>query len=257
MSDEMTNKKVVVVVQARMTSTRLPGKVMMSVLGKPLLGYELERVARAKRVDEIVVATTVNETDDVVVRYVESLKAAIPNLGWFRGPEDDVLERYHAASIENGAEIVVRLTADCPLIDPDIVDRVIEALLDDDGDEEANYASNTLRRRTYPRGLDAEAFTFSALDRAWREARMPPEREHVTPYIYNHPEIFKLTGVYNATDQSRHRWTVDTQEDFTLIEAILEGLYPSNPSFLFDDIVRFMDSNFQLFAVNSHVQQKS
>ncbi|MDR2529636.1 MAG: glycosyltransferase family protein [Synergistaceae bacterium] len=243
------NKKVAAVIQARMTSTRLPGKVMLTVLGKPLLGYELERVARSKRLSKILVATTVNDDDDVVARYVESL-----GFGVWRGPEDDVLERYHAAALAVGADIVVRLTADCPLIDPALVDQVVAALLESEG---LDYVSNTFRRRTYPRGLDTEAFTFAALDRAWREGRLPPEREHVTPYIYNHPEIFKLGGVRNKVDLSRHRWTVDTPEDFALIKAILEGVYPSNPNFSFKNIVDFMNDNPRLFEVNCFVKQKT
>jgi spore coat polysaccharide biosynthesis protein SpsF len=245
---ETTKEKTVALVQARMTSTRLPGKVMMPVLGRPLLGYELQRLSRAKRIGKIVVATTVNKPDDVVAEYTKSL-----GFGLYRGPEEDVLERYYAGAAAFGAEVVVRLTADCPLIDPEVVDLVIAELVDSSG---IDYASNILERRTYPRGLDAEAFTFTALERAWREARAPHEREHVTPYIYNHPEIFTLKGVFHETDLSRHRWTVDTREDFTLIEAILKGLYPSRPAFSLDDIVSFMDVNPRLFEVNSHVLQK-
>lgn len=241
----MENRNVVAIVQARMTSTRLPGKVMMEVLGRPLLGYELERVARARSVTRIVVATTTNATDDPVVRYTESL-----GFGVWRGPEDDVLERYHAAAEAFGAEVVVRLTADCPLIDPVVVDRVIDALGDND------YVSNFIERRTFPRGLDAEAFTRQALEKAWSGAKTPPEHEHVTPYLYNHPELFRLKGVFNETDLSHHRWTVDTTEDFSLIRSILEGLYPFNPRFLLRDIVKFMDGNPELFKVNSHVRQK-
>ncbi len=241
----LPSPRVVVIVQARMTSTRLPGKVMMEVLGKPLLGYELERVARAEKVSRIAVATTTNATDDIVARYVESL-----GYGVWRGPEDDVLERCHAAAEAFEAEIVVRLTADCPLIDPVVVDRVIDALGDND------YASNTLERRTFPRGLDTEAFTRGALEKAWAEAVLPPEREHVTPYLYSHPELFRLKGVFNETDLSHHRWTVDTVEDFALIRSILEGIYPFNPIFLLKDIVNFMDDNPVLFKVNSHIRQK-
>jgi spore coat polysaccharide biosynthesis protein SpsF len=132
------------------------------------------------------------------------------------------------------------------------VDLVVETLLD----ASADYSSNVLERRTYPRGLDAEAFTFAALERAWREARTPYEREHVTPYIYRHPEFFALKGVYNDADLSHHRWTVDTQEDFTLISAILEGLYPVHPGFSFADAARFMAGYSKLFDVNSMIKQK-
>lgn len=238
-------RRVVAIVQARMTSTRLPGKVMMEVMGKPLLAYELERLARAKNISRIVVATTTGATDDVVARYVESL-----GFGVWRGPEDNVLERYHGAALAYKAEAVVRLTADCPLIDPEVVERVVDSLGDND------YVSNVFEKRTFPRGLDTEVFTFAALEKNWREAKAPLEHEHVTPYIYNHPELFRMKGVFNPTDLSRHRWTVDTAEDFALIKAIIEGIYPSNPSFKVDDILRFMDDNPGLFEVNCHIRQK-
>jgi spore coat polysaccharide biosynthesis protein SpsF len=242
----MSGPKTVAVVQARMTSTRLPGKVMMEVLGKPLLGYELERAARASRLSAVVVATTANRADDIVARYAESL-----GFGVYRGPEDDVLERYWGAAA--GADFVARLTADCPLIDPEVVDRVAGAILDDPS---CDYASNILGRRTYPRGLDTEVFTFAALERARNEAVQPREREHVTPYIYGHPEIFGLKGVQNDEDLSRHRWTVDTPEDFALVRALLEGLYPFDKNFTLNDAARFMDSHPALFTLNCHVVQK-
>lgn len=238
-------RRVVAIVQARMTSVRLPGKVMKEVLGKPLLGYELERIARARGIDEIVVATTTNATDDIVARYAESL-----GCGVWRGPEDDVLERYRGAAEAFGAEVVVRLTADCPLIDPVVIDRVIDALKDND------YVSNILEKRTFPRGLDTEVFTRQALEKAWAESTTPSEREHVTPYIYNRPERFRLKGIFNEADLSRHRWTVDTEEDFRLVRALIKGLYPSNSTFLLTDIVHFMDGKPELFEVNSHVLQK-
>jgi len=239
----------VAVVQARMTSTRLPGKVMMPVLGKPLLGYELERIARAKSISRIVVATTTNETDDLVERYVSSL-----GFGVYRGSENDVLGRYREAAAAFDAAVVVRLTADCPLIDPAVIDLVVDVFSNDAA--MPDYASNILGRRTYPRGLDTEVFTAEALKRSEQEASLPSEREHVTPYIYNHPDIFKLKGIYNDTDLSRYRWTVDTKEDFTLIKLILEALYPANPFFDLKNIVRLMDSNSKLFEVNFHVRQK-
>jgi spore coat polysaccharide biosynthesis protein SpsF len=147
------------------------------------------------------------------------------------------------------------LTADCPLIDPDVVDLVVGAFLNDVS--KPDYASNVLKRRTYPRGLDTEVFTVEALEKSWAEAVLPSEREHVTPYIYNHPEIFKLKGIYNDTDLGKHRWTVDTTEDFTLVKILLETLYPRNPAFTMKDIVKLMDSIFNLFDVNSHVRQKN
>lgn len=238
-------RNVVVIVQARMTSTRLPGKVMREVLGRPLLAYELERIARARTCSRFVVATTTNDVDDNIADFAKGC-------GWevWRGPEHDVLERYRGAAEAFGADVVVRLTADCPLIDPGVIDRVVGALADRD------YVANTYGKRTFPRGLDTEVFTAAALKQAAAEAGEPREREHVTPYIYNHPELFRLGGVENATDQSRFRWTVDTEEDFMLIRAILEKNAPANPMFSWENIVNFMDDNPELFEVNCHVRQK-
>lgn len=238
-------KTVAAIIQARMTSTRLPGKVMKEVLGRPLLTYQLERIARAKSITHTVLATTTNETDDCLVRLAESC-----GIGVYRGSEHDVLERYQQAAQTFGADTVVRLTADCPLIDPAVIDRVVLALKDND------YVANVYGQRTFPRGLDTEVFTGAALQKTAREAKTQQEREHVTPYLYNNPQLFRLAGVLNPKDLSHFRWTVDTPEDFELISAILEGLYPKNPLFSLDDIIMFMDSHPRLFALNCNVQQK-
>ncbi|NEO63206.1 MAG: NTP transferase domain-containing protein, partial [Moorea sp. SIO4G2] len=162
--------KLVIIVQARMTSTRLPGKVLKQVLGKPLLDYQIERLRRVKLADEIVIATTINQTDEPIVELCNSI--SIP---YFRGSEEDVLARYYGAAVEHQADVVVRVTSDCPLIDPQVIDQVIQFYLDHQG--EYDYVSNSLQR-TYPRGMDTEVFSFAALDEAFHEASAQPDREH-------------------------------------------------------------------------------
>ncbi|HEX6371499.1 MAG TPA: glycosyltransferase family protein [Longimicrobium sp.] len=209
--------KRVLVLQARTTSTRLPGKVLMDLGGRPMLARQLERLARCRHVDEIVVATTTNATDDPVVAVAEEA-----GVRWFRGSEADVLGRYAGAAREAGADVVIRSTADCPLIDPEIVDRVIETLMD--GRAELDYASNVVRR-TYPRGLDVEALFRDTLERVDRMATSKPAREHVTWFIHSErPELFGIGSVTDAEDHSDLSWTVDTAEDMERVRGVFSLL---------------------------------
>lgn len=240
--------KVAAIIQARMGSSRLAGKVLMKVLGRPLLAYQLERVGRSVNIDEILVATTDKAIDDDVALLCESL--GIPYL---RGSEDDVLERYYKTALQVKADAVVRLTGDCPLIDPQVIDKVIDYYLLHV--HEFQYASNTLKR-TFPRGMDAEVFSFQALKKAHRQATSSADREHVTRYIVNNPEAFKLFNVSYSEDCSFHRWTVDTHEDFTLIREIIEAIYPSNPHFSMEDIIHLFEENPDWQLINTQIQQK-
>jgi spore coat polysaccharide biosynthesis protein SpsF len=239
--------KVVIIVQARMTSTRLPGKILLPVLGKPLLEYQLERLRRVRNADGIVIATTVNATDEPVAAFCRA--NGVP---CFRGSEADVLSRYAGAAREAKAEAVVRITSDCPLIDPAVVERVIAEFL---RDGRCDYVSN-VEERSYPRGMDCEIFSMAALERSDREAVDGAHREHVTLYINDHPGDFRCKGVAYATDQSRHRWTVDTPEDFALIKALLEALYPANPRFDMEACLAYLEDHPGLSELNAHVEQK-
>jgi spore coat polysaccharide biosynthesis protein SpsF len=240
--------KTVIIVQARMTSTRLPGKVLKPVLGKPLLAYQLERLTRCTLADEIVIATTLNSADDPIVAL-----AAKHDVASFRGSEDDVLSRYHGAALAHRADTIVRVTSDCPLIDPAVIDRVIRKFSDTPG--RYDYVSNTLQR-SYPRGMDTEVFSFQALDQALRESTTPAEREHVTPFIYRNPARYKLGNVAYATDESRHRWTVDTAEDLEFVRRMLEALYPSHPEFTLEDALETACAHPGWGDINQHVAQK-
>jgi len=204
---------IVAIIQARMGSTRTPGKTMISIGGHPLLYYSVAKVKNSKYIDKVVVATTTNEQDDEIVQW------CIKNdILFSRGSEEDVLDRYYQAAKEQHTDIVVRVTSDCPFVDPDIVDMVIDKL----HETHADYVSNRLNSRTWPHGLDVEAFRFSALEEAWCNGKTKPEREHVTPYIMNHPEKFKLVEVPLQENLSEYRLTVDYPEDLEFTRVLIE-----------------------------------
>ncbi len=240
--------KTVIIVQARMTSTRLPGKILLPVLNKPLLEYQVERLRRVRLSDDLIIATTENETDEPIVELCRKLQAPC-----FRGHEEDVLARYFGAAIKFGADTIVRITSDCPLIDPEIVDKVIDTF--NTHRDQFDYVSNSLRR-TYPRGMDAEVLPFNILKEAHDEVVHAEEREHVTLFIYLRPKRYRLGYVTNDVDCSSYRLTVDTREDFELIKLIIEKLYPSNPLFNLQDIINLLLANPEWAAINSHVEQK-
>lgn len=236
---------VVAVVQARTGSTRLPGKVLADVAGRSMLARVCERLAGAGTIDRVIVATTTEPADRAVA--AECARLGVP---CFRGSAGDVLGRYHGAAAAGGAGVVVRVTADCPLIDPDVVDRVVRAFLD----ARPDYASNTLKR-TWPRGLDTEVFPAAALARAHGDARLPYEREHVTPHFYGHPHRFHLHPVTGPARLDHLRWTVDTADDLRLVRAIYARLGPDG-TFSWRDAARLFDREPALAELNRHVRQK-
>jgi spore coat polysaccharide biosynthesis protein SpsF len=243
------NQKIVTIVQARMGSTRLPGKHMKTVLGKPLLGYLIERLRRVSLSHALVIATTDNPLDDILVEYCRS-----ENCDYFRGSEEDVLDRFYQCSQKYQADAIVRVCADCPLIDPYIIDQVISCYLQ--LYPKIDYVANTLRR-TYPRGMDVEIFSFHSFQKVTLAAKTQPEHEHVTPYYYLHPDLFILENVADKEDNSRYRLTVDTDDDFKLIRLILEDLYPKNSLFCLNDIVVLMKHHSDWVKINENVHQKS
>lgn len=241
--------KVYAIVQARMGSTRLPGKVMKKIVGKPMLELMIERLKCCKELNGIIIATTNSEADQAIVDLVNSLDGIL----LFRGSEEDVLSRYHGAAVMYNAETVVRVTSDCPLIDPVILDKIVNVYHEKAG--AIDYASN-IRERTYPRGLDVEVFSFAALDRAFKEATLQPDREHVTEYILQRPVEFRMYDVVDKSDKSSLRWTVDTQEDFELITKIYESLYMGQPDFKYHDILKLLEKYPEWNSINAHIEQK-
>ena len=237
-------KKIVTVVQARTGSSRLPGKVLLDLLGQPLLLRMLERVQAALRADTIVVATTTDPSDDPI----EAL-CAQQGLPCYRGSVHDLLDRHYQAGLLFGADAVAKIPSDCPLIDPAVIDRVFQFFLENNFD----YAGN-LHPATYPDGNDVEIMSMPALHKAWTEARRPLEREHTTPYFWENPNLFSVGNITWETglDYSMsHRWTIDYPEDFAFIRTVYEHLYPKNPHFSLQDILDLTDQHPDIFALNS------
>ena len=239
--------KTVAIVQARVGSTRLHGKVLQDLAGRTVLERVVERVRRFTMIDEMVVATSDQPGDDEII--AECARIDVPS---FRGSESDVLSRFVGAARETDASVCVRLTADCPLLDPSVSDSIILLFLEADGG--ADYASNKIPQ-SFPRGLDTEVFSRDALEQAARKAREGYERVHVTPYIYRHPEIFSLISVTSDVDRADWRWTIDTPEDLEFVREIYRRL-DSSPEFSWQDVIALIEDDPTLMWINSHVRQK-
>ena len=237
--------KVVAIIQARMGSTRLSGKVLLSIGGKSMLARVIARVGRAHMIDEVVVATSTQPQDDQIVQECQML-----NVSCFRGSEDDVLDRFYQCAAKHDADVVVRITADCPMIDPEVIDQAVFTFFN----KQADYASNGLQR-TYPRGLDTEVMTIAALKRAWQEAKLHFQRAHVTPYIHRNPQEFRLEPILAGSDNSKYRWTVDTQEDLNLVRTIY-ARFGNQDTFSWLDAAMLMKMDPNLAKINQHIEQK-
>ncbi len=232
---------ILAVLQARVSSRRLPGKVLRPILGQPMIARQMERIRRARTLDGLVLATSSDASDDPLQALGAQLGVEV-----HRGALEDVLDRFHSAAAPRRPAHVVRLTGDCPLIDPRIVDRVVEEHLEQGSD----YCSNAVVR-TYPDGLDVEIMRFEALESAWNEARLPSEREHVTPFLYKRPERFRLHAVTREPDLSALRWVVDREEDLEIVRAVFERLYDSDPGFGMEEVLALARSEPQIFAGNA------
>ncbi|WP_148219491.1 cytidylyltransferase domain-containing protein [Azospirillum sp. B510] len=250
----MDRPRIIAISQARMTSTRLPGKVLLPAAGRPLLAHHLERLSRTPGLDGVVLATTVNAADDAVADCARALDVTV-----FRGDEQDVLGRFAGAAALAGADLVVRVTADCPLIDPALVGRLIAAFHDShrQGQPLDHLSIDSTR---YPRGLDAEIVPRRLLDEAAANATDPAEREHVTPYIYRRPDRFRL-GVAlvpdEAVDPPGQRWCVDEPADYELVRRLLEALLPANPGFGWQDCCKLLRDHPDWVDINRSVRQKT
>lgn len=234
------------IIQARMGSTRLPGKVLKDLLGKPMLVHVVERTRRAKALNSVIVATTTRPDDDVIARLCEQ-----KGYPYFRGSLEDLLDRYYQTAVQFKVDNVVRITSDCPLIEPEIIDRTVYEFLNHS--PALDYASNFLTR-TFPRGLDIEVMSFKALQKAWQEDNNPAWREHVTPYIYRHPEKFQIHNVTGDTDYSQMRWTVDTPEDMELVRRIYQ--YFQNNKFTWIQVLDLLKIHPDWLEINQDIRQK-
>ena len=240
--------QILTVIQTRRGSSRLPDKVLLPLLGKPLFIRQAERVMAAEHTGTVVVATSKNTEDD----FIEKI-CFLEDIECFRGSEDDLLDRHYQAAVRYNADVIIKIPSDCPLIDPEIIDKVIGFYLGNYG--VYDYVSN-LHPATWPDGNDVEVMSFSALHRAWRKATKKFEREHTTPYIWEHPAFFKIGNVKmeGGVDYSMtHRWTIDYAEDYQFIKVVYEALYETGPFFSCDDILRLLKNRLDIFSINQHL----
>ena len=258
-------QKVVAIIQGRMSSSRLPGKILADIAGQPMLTRVYTRTSRAKTLDEVIFATTTDESDDPVAEYCDF--SGIP---FTRGSLFDVLDRYYQAALQAKADIVVRITADCPVIDPDLIDNVVNTLLEDKYD----FVCNRLPppwNRTYPIGLDVEASTFKVLKKAWKEAKEPQHREHAMPYFYEDvrlttvscqlqtglsPRGFNVALLHHTTDFGDYRWTVDTPEDLEFMRQVYSR-FDGRDDFTWKEVLDLVHDNPELPKINADVQHKT
>jgi len=243
---------IIAIIQARYGSTRLPGKILMNIKDKPLLYYVINQVQSSKKIDKLVVATTEKTLDDQVAKLVDSYDVEV-----FRGSEIDVLDRYYQCAKNYDADVIVRITSDCPLIDPNLIDTCITKFQNNYCD----YLSNTNKLEDnswvyhlngFPLGFAVEVLTFDALERAWKISKKPSEREHVTQYIPNNPQLFKIDVIENSDDFSDIHLAVDHKVDFDLVKIVIEH-FPENEIFNLEKIISFFEENPHLKQINSHI----
>lgn len=238
---------IVAIVQARLGSTRLPQKVFQKLCGKPLIWHVLDRLRWSHKIDKVVLATTTNFLDDALADW-----AKLEGVCCYRGSEENVLSRFYYAAKETNATVVVRITADDPFKDPEIIDRVID-LLQRDG---VDFAYNN-HPPTFPEGLDAEVFTFSALEQAYKLSKDPFEQEHVTQYFYRHPDLFSQGNISHSEDLSHLRWTIDTPNDFKLAQYVYEELYQEGNLFKMNGILDLYKTHPELLKMNSNEKRST
>lgn len=230
--------------QVRFSSSRLPGKALMEICGEALLGLQIDRVRRSKKIDKIIVITSLDPSDDTICEYCEKR-----NVEYFRGSLQDVLDRFYQAAKKYKPDYIVRISGDCPLHDPDVIDTAIKKCVD-----QYDYLCNT-NPPTYPDGQDIWVFTYKTLEQTWENAKLNAEREHVCIYMKNHPDIFKVGQLISDIDHSEHRWTVDTQEDFDFVQTIYSKLYLKNKNFTTNDILQLLESDPKLQMLNNNSER--
>lgn len=244
----MKQPHIVVVCQARMGSSRLPNKVMLPLAGAPLLQRFIERVSRARHAHTVVVATTMRSEDGAIMGLADSL-----GYNWYRGHTTDLLDRTFHAALAHDADVVVKIPSDCPLIDPEIIDVVVERFLE--RYPNIDYMSN-LHPATWPDGNDVEVMSMKALHQAYVTAKAPHEREHTTPWLWDGNDQIRKGNVLNpdGCDHSmQYRWTIDYQEDYKFIRAVYEALYNDNPEFSYADVMDFLNEHVEVSNVNAHL----
>ena len=240
--------KIPLLLQARMGSSRLPGKVLLPVLGKPILELMIERINNAKLIEEVILITSTNPKDDELVEFAKSR-----DLKYFRGKELDCLDRHYQAAKEFKLDFFAKTTSDCCLIDPQTIDRIVKSFLKNIS--KYDYVSN-ITPPTFPDGLDVEVFNFKILEKVWKNAMNNFDREHTTTYIRSNPKKFKIHNISNKLDKNlfkSQRWCLDYLEDYNFIKKIYENLYPTNKFFSMIDIINYLEKNPKIYAINHHL----
>ncbi len=245
-SIQKSDMNIIIIVQARMNSTRLPGKVLLPILGKSILFRQIERIKQARNFSKVVVATTKETSDDLIAKLCHN-----EEIECFRGDEKDVLDRHYRAGLEYNADVVIKIPSDCPLIDPKIIDKVIKYY--QDNREEYDFVSN-LHPATYPDGNDVEVIPMSVLEYTHTRAKKSYEREHTTPFIWDYVDLFSVGNCawelgYNFS--MSHRWTLDYPEDYHFISEVYKKLYPSNPAFGLYDILSLVEDHPEIMEINN------
>lgn len=237
-------RNVLLIVQARINSTRLPGKVMMDISGKPMLLHIINRIKPCKTINKIIIATTKRDEDQAIIELAKN-----SNIETFSGDENDVLDRYYQAAKAFKGNVIVRVCGDCPLIDYELIDRFVLFYLNNSSKfDYVGMGENS----HYPYGLDVEVFSFKALEKAWKEAKLSSEREHVTPYIWKNTNLFRCTFLKSDEDLSNFLWAVDRQEDLNFIRKIYDNLYDTNKIFLTNDVLKLLKENPNLLEINKN-----
>jgi len=234
---------IVAIIQARMNSSRLPGKVLLPLMGKPVLEHVVLRLKHAATLNNIVIATSTEVADNAIALWTQT-----NNVDYYRGSLNDVLDRYYQAACLYKADAIVRITSDCPVIDPYIVDEVVV------GFEEGEFDAYSLSGE-FPDGLDCQVFSFEAIEKAWKEATLPSEREHVGPYIEKHPELFNLGSLQKFYNLGHLRFTIDEGSDYELLQQIYNELFDSDYLFVTDDILKLLDRRPELLDINSQIKR--
>ena len=238
--------KVNAIIQARYGSTRLPGKIFMKIDGKPLLWHVVNRLTYSELIDDIVIATTTSPKDDVTEEWCKENR-----IKYFRGSEEDVLNRYYNAAVAYPCDVIVRVTADDPFKEPNIIDKIIKKLMDENLDLACNVFPPS-----YPEGLDCEVFTFNVLETMEKTTNNSYDREHVTPYIYNNPDKFKIENVSSPRQLSDYRWTIDNQEDYEMVSAVYEKRKKEKEEILLmEEILEILKENPEIPEINSNVKR--
>lgn len=237
-------KKILAIIQARMESTRFPGKMMADLLGKPVICHVIDRVKKSKLIDEVVLATSIDENNNVLEVEAKKMRIHV-----FRGSENDVLDRFYWAAKKCEATTIIRITGDCPLMDPKVIDKTINFF----NIEKCDYVSN-IDPPTFPDGMDVEVFSFNALEQAWKNAELKSEREHVTPYIRKNKDLFKIKNFENEQDLSEYRITLDEKEDLIAIRKILEKLNDET-SYNLSDIIAILESDQKITKINKKYER--